>query len=628
MDTLLAILKILGSLGLFLYGMKVLSEGIQKTAGERMRKIMATMTKNRFSGLGTGFLTTSLLQSSSATTVIVVSFVNVGLLTLVESIGVIMGANLGTTVTAWIIAWVGKFSIATYAVPLIGIGFPLIFVGKNHWKSLGETIVGFGLLFFGLGLLKESVPNVKQLLKDAFTAKKEALQAAADSQAAVDAAGAGSEAAQVAVNNAEIAAAKAQETIDTVNSIQGVVEWVSNIPLGGSIVAFLIIGILLTVIVQSSSAAMAITITLASQGWIGFEESCAIVLGENIGTTVTAWLAALGASINAKRAARAHFLFNVIGTLWMLVLFKLFTGWILALGSVLPDWFRPDTIKGAEEGALFGPFDLALFHTLFNLTNICLLIGFVPLIAKLVTKWVQPSANEGADDRLTYITQSLVDVGELNLPEAENAVHHMAELTRDMHAGFIKVFGSPDEDLGSTVKKLKNMEDQADVMMHDITDYLIRCSSAQLSARNSNLVSQMMRIVPELEEISDCIYRLIKLTERKYSKGRVIDGPALDGIHTLSEKVGEFIGFYTDRINKDVSLSDLEKANQLEDAIDDLRKAYNKAATIRMQEGGDIKREMLNIDLNNQLEKIGNHALNVIQTIHGDQFDDDRHFEK
>ena len=470
MDTIATILQILGSLGIFLFGMKVLSEGIQKTAGERMRQIMATMTKNRFSGLLTGFITTCLLQSSSATTVIVVSFVNVGLLTLIESIGVIMGANLGTTITAWIIAVVGKFSLAKVAVPIVGIGFPLIFIGRNRWKSFGEAVVGFGLLFMGLGLLKKSVPDLKSMLKSS--------------------------------DPSDVA---------TAEWIQGLVENISGFGFG-SIVIFLIFGILLTLIVQSSSAAMAITITFATNGWIGFHESCAIVLGENIGTTVTAWLASLGANTNAKRAARAHFVFNVIGTLWMLAVFYLFTGMVQKLTASLPQSLRPP--KMAEATAAIDPFSLAIFHTLFNFTNILLLIGFVPLIAKIVTKWVKSDAEPDEQDRLTYITQGLVDVGELNLPEAEQAVAGMANLTRDMHSGFIEVFNSPDRDLGSTVTRLKKMEDEADQLMHDITDYLIRCSSAQLSERNAAAVSKMMRIVPELEEISDCIYRLIKLTER------------------------------------------------------------------------------------------------------------------
>ena len=263
MDTVIFILKILGSLGVFLFGMKVMSEGIQRTAGDRMRRIMATMTHNRFAGVATGLVTTGLIQSSSATTVMVVSFVNAGLLTLVESIGVIMGANLGTTLTAWIIATIGKFSLSTVALPIIGIGLPLFFAGKNRLKSFGEVLIGFGLLFYGLFLLKESVPDVRSML----ASTDEAVKAQAE-------------------------------------SIRAFVESVSGKGYV-SLIIFLMIGVLLTLVVQSSSAAMAITVTLAIQGWIGFHESAAIVLGENIGTTVTAWLASIGTSVNAKRAARA-----------------------------------------------------------------------------------------------------------------------------------------------------------------------------------------------------------------------------------------------------------------------------------------------------------------------------------
>ena len=291
---------ILGSLGIFLFGMKVLSEGIQKTAGEKMRQVMATMTHNRLAGVGTGFFTTCLLQSSSATTVIVVSFVNAGLLTLVESIGVIMGANLGTTLTAWIIAIVGKFSLAKVALPIIGIGTPFIFIGKGKWKSMGEILIGFGLLFYGLGALKDAVPDAKSML------------------ASTD---------PVIVQKAE--------------------SWrmfIENISGKGylSLLMFLVGGVFLTIAVQSSSAAMAITVTLALNGWIGFQESCAIVLGENIGTTVTAYLASLGANTNAKRAARAHFTFNIIGVIWMLLAFYAFIPIVESIGSSLPDSFRTE----------------------------------------------------------------------------------------------------------------------------------------------------------------------------------------------------------------------------------------------------------------------------------------------
>lgn len=562
-------LQILGCLGVFLFGMKVLSEGIQKTAGERMRKIMATMTKNRFAGVGTGFITTCLLQSSSATTVIVVSFVNASLLTLVESIGVIMGANLGTTITAWIIAAVGKFSLSEIAIPIIGIGMPLIFVGKNKVKSFGEILIGFGLLFFGLGLLKEAVPDVKGML----------------------------------ASSDPLIKAQADQWVGWIKSL-------SNYGYG-SVIIFLLIGVVLTLIVQSSSAAMAITVTLAMNGWIGFNESCAIVLGENIGTTVTAWLASLGANTNAKRAARAHFLFNILGVLWMLVVFYGFTKGVAFLGESLPDSFRTDK-HTSDIG-----FDLAIFHTTFNLLNIALLIGFVPLIAKVVTRWVKDKDGTGdGSHRLRYISQNMVDVGELNLPEAEKAVREMGKLNQDMMQGFSQMIENPEGDHAATVAKAAKQEDDSDLMMHDITDYLVRCSTNELSDTHSARITGMLRIVAEFEEISDCEFRLVKLMERKFEKGHGIDPVVFQGLKDHTKAVSGFIDFYSERLFSSISAGDIKEANNLENEIDAHRRTFNHAAMNRMQDGGDIKAEMLNIDLSNQLEKIGNHALNVMETAH------------
>lgn len=571
MDVLTGSLQILGSLGVFLFGMKVLSEGIQKTAGERMRLVMATMTHNRFAGVGTGFVTTCLLQSSSATTVIVVSFVNAGLLTLVESIGVIMGANLGTTLTAWIIAFVGKFSLAKVALPIIGIGLPFIFMGRGRWKSGGEILIGFGLLFFGLGLLKESVPDVKGML------------------ASTD----------------EAVRASAQYWQRFIEGLAGYGYL--------SLLMFLAGGVVLTVVVQSSSAAMAITVTLALNGWIGFEESCAIVLGENIGTTVTAWLASLGANTNAKRAARAHFMFNIFGVIWMLVVFYLFTQLVSWIADFLPESFRTDKhkVEGDDEGI---GFKLAIFHSTFNFINICVLIGFVPFIAKVVTKWVKTRPDEdAAAPRLTYITQSMLDVGELNLPEAENAVREMSQLTRQMFDGFMEVFDNPDKDMSEVVNRIKAMEDDGDQMMADITEYLIRCSSAELSDRHAGTVTTMMRNVAELEETGDCLYRLIKLAERKYRRGGDFPDDVVEGFRSFAGKIGEFLAFAEAKILGPVSRQELERAQQMEDSIDGMRGAANEAAAGRMQAGGDVKTEMLHIDMNNQLEKIGNHCLNIVE---------------
>ena len=560
---------ILGSLGIFLFGMKTLSEGIQKTAGEKMRQIMATMTHNRIAGVGTGFLTTCLLQSSSATTVIVVSFVNAGLLTLVESIGVIMGANLGTTLTAWIIAVVGKFSLAKIALPIIGIGTPLIFIGKGKWKSMGEILIGFGLLFYGLGALKDAVPDVKSMLA---STEPEIVQKAESWKAFI-----------------------------TKISGQGYL----------SLVMFLAGGVLLTIAVQSSSAAMAITVTLALNGWIGFQESCAIVLGENIGTTVTAYLASLGATTNAKRAARAHFTFNILGVIWMLAAFYAFIPIVESIGNSLPDSFRTE-----KHSTPIG-FNLAIFHSTFNFINICLLIGFVPLIAKFVEKWVKDDKSE-SNQRLHFITQNLMKVGEMNLPEAQLAVKGMADLTLEMYDDFENMFANRSLDLTSAVEKSKDLENSTDQCMADITQYLVRLSSAELSSRNADDVSSMIRIVSELEEASDCIHRLVMLTDRRNRKGHnpFSDDTTLE-LKRFTRLVGEFLTFTRQNITPPVSLNILKEAEEFESNADEMRRTLNKASLARMQNEGDLKREMLQIDINNQLEKIANHCLNIIQSATG-----------
>lgn len=560
---------ILGSLGIFLFGMKTLSEGIQKTAGERMRQIMATMTHNRVAGVGTGFLTTCLLQSSSATTVIVVSFVNAGLLTLVESIGVIMGANLGTTLTAWIIAVVGKFSLAKIALPIIGIGTPLIFIGKGKWKSMGEILIGFGLLFYGLGALKDAVPDVKSMLA---STEPEIVQKAESWKAFI-----------------------------TKISGQGYL----------SLLMFLAGGVFLTIAVQSSSAAMAITVTLALNGWIGFQESCAIVLGENIGTTVTAYLASMGANTNAKRAARAHFTFNILGVIWMLVAFYAFIPMVESIGNSLPDSFRTE-----KHSTPIG-FNLAIFHSTFNFINICLLIGFVPTIAKFVKKWVKDDESE-SDPRLHFITQNLMKVGEMNLPEVQNAVEGMTDITLEMYDDFENMFGNRSIDLTPAVEKSKGLENTTDQCMADITQYLVRLSSAELSGRNADDVSSMIRIVSELEEASDCVHRLVMLTDRRNRKGHdpFSDDTTLE-LKRFTRLVGEFLTFVRQNITPPVSLNILKEAEDFESSADEMRRTLNKASLARMQNEGDLKREMLQIDINNQLEQIANHCLNVIQSVTG-----------
>ena len=600
-EFIVGLLYILGGLGIFLFGMRVMSEGIQKVAGEGMRRIMATMTQNRFFGLATGLLVTCLVQSSSATTVMVVSFVNAQLLTLMESIGVIMGANLGTTLTGWIIATIGKFSLSKIALPIIGIGLPLVFMSQPKFKHTGEFLVGFGLLFFGLSELKNAVPDVKSLLKSSDPGDQLLVQ-----------------------------------------DIQGFVEQLNSYGFL-SVIIFLIIGVFLTILVQSSSAAMGITIIVAINGWINFEIAAAIVLGENIGTTVTAWLASLGANINAKRAARAHFIFNIAGVCWMLLLFYPFIG---MLDQIMPGAIYPEDVTKAEVAAYLSdnglegdpteednvkarkaivdkniPLHLSLFHTLFNLTNIILLIGFAPNLGRLVERLVKPKTHDGNAPKpgsLAAIHYEgsgvLPKTGELNLALVEAEVNRLAAVTRYMFEGFVEVFESPDSDKSHLIKELKELETKCDELAFEITQTLIYCTTESLAGTRALRVASLLRVTGELEDIGDCCHRLVQLAHRKYRKNRVLPQETLREIKVFSEQILDFMELYQTHL-KDGSVPDIEKAQVIEDRIDASRKSLRKNAVKRMQDKENLKAEMIYIDILNEMESIGNDALNVVQAL-------------
>ena len=600
-EFIVGFLYVLGGLGIFLFGMRVMSEGIQKVAGEGMRRIMATMTQNRFFGLFTGLLVTCLVQSSSATTVMVVSFVNAQLLTLMDSIGVIMGANLGTTLTGWIIATIGKFSLSKIALPIIGIGLPLVFMSKPKFKHTGEFLVGFGLLFFGLSELKNAVPDVKSLLKSADPGDQMLVQ-----------------------------------------DIQGIIQQLNSYGFG-SVIIFLVIGVFLTILVQSSSAAMGITIIVAINGWINFEIAAAIVLGENIGTTVTAWLASLGANLNAKRAARAHFIFNIAGVSWMLLLFYPFIG---LLDDLMPGAIYMDDVTQAEATAYLSendfegepaeddlarakkaivdkniPLHLSLFHTLFNLTNIVLLIGFAPHLGRLVERLVKPKTHDGNAPKpgslaaLHYEGSGVLPkTGELNLALVEGEIDRLSAITRYMFEGFVEVFESPDEDKSDLIKELKELEEKCDELAFEITQTLIYCTTESLAGERALRVASLLRVTGELEDIGDCCHRLVQLAHRKYRKNRVLPEETLREIKVFSEQILDFMELYQTHL-KDGSIPDIKKAEEIEDRIDASRKSLRKNAVKRMQDKENLKAEMIYIDILNEMESIGNDALNVVQAL-------------
>ena len=548
------ILTIAGSLGLFLFGMKTMSDGIQKAAGDKLKSILNMMTTNRIAAVFTGFFITALVQSSSATTVMIVSFVNAGLLNLGQAIGVIMGANIGTTVTGWIVALLGfKFKITAMALPAIGIGLPFFFSKKLNKKEIGEILIGFGLLFLGLGFLKDSVPDIK--------------------------------------SHPEIL-----EFIQNLNGY-GI----------GSIILFVIIGGLITVIVQSSSAAMAITLTMAYSGWIDYPTAAAIVLGENIGTTVTAYLASIGTSGNARRTSRAHTLFNVFGVIWMLLLFKPFL--------ILVDIIVPGDIFAGTNPAII-PAHLAMFHTLFNIVNTFVSVFFIPQLAFIVRKLVpEKGPGEMEEYSFKYISTAIQDTPEFFLIPIKEELFKLTEIVEEMFERFWIVFSSPDKKMGTEVDDLKGMEDYTDKMQEEITRYIIDAANDSPQSGNAERISALIRIVNELESIGDACYNLILLAERRYQKKLEIDETGLYDLKPYSEIVHSFIGFIKKHLNRYLNDEELKEAENIETEIDNQRHILKKKAQIRLQNGSDVKGELLYIDVVRHVEHIGDYAMNISEAL-------------
>lgn len=550
---ILTSLTLLGGLGMFLFGMKVMSEALQRMSGDKLRNVMRTMTGNRFAGVGTGFVVTCLVQSSSATTVMIVSFVNAGLLTLVEATGVIMGANIGTTTTFWLVSFFGfKFSITSIALPIMGVALPLLFVRKAKLRNLGEFLMGFGLLFIGLMFLKDSVPDIR--------------------------------------NNPEV--------LEFIKNFTGYGIW--------SVLIFFVFGTLLTIVVQSSSVAGAITLTMAYKGWIDYPTACAIILGENIGTTVTANLAALGGNTDAKRAARVHFLFNLLGIVWCIAFFGSFTR--------LVDWLVPGNPATQEHI----PLHMAGFHSLFNVCNTLLLVGFVPQLAALASRLVKAPAPADAPsrDHVTFDSPLVPHTGELNLAEAERDVKRMASITRELVVGFAELFEREPDDLDARVARMKELEKLSDRQAVETTQYLLHCTAGGISEQAMARVTVMIRVVAEFEDMCDRGYRLVMLAERKHRKKRTLPPEVFQQVSDFSQVLLQFMDFASSRLGDGVGAGDMETAYQLENTIDGFRQRLRKESVRRMQGNGEIiKSEMLYIDILNNIEVIGDHSLNVLQAL-------------
>ncbi len=555
----LGFLNLMGSLGFFIYGMKVMSEGIQKVAGTKMRQILRSMTSNRFKGVLTGFALTALVQSSSATTVLVVSFVNAGLLALVESIGVIMGANIGTTITAWLISIIGfKVKISAYALPIIAIGFPLLFMSKSKTKSWAEVLIGFALLFIGLSYLKESVPDLKA--------------------------------------NPEILEFLAQYT-----------------DLGFlSTLLFVGIGTILTVTVQSSSAAMALTLVMANNGWIPFDLAAAMVLGENIGTTITANLAALVANIHAKRAAAAHFIFNIFGVIWVILLMPFMLDFIDAYMTSNYDaspFNDPESI----------PIALSIFHTVFNILNTLFLIGFVGFIAKTVIKMIPSKGEDDEEFHLEYIGTGMMQTAELSLEEATKETAKFGEITARM-SEFLRELVETDKPKRQKklLKKIKKYEEITDRIDDELASYLMRVSEGSLSDESTRKVSHLLNISNNLETIGDIFFQMSRDLEKFFEGDIIFNSEQKGGVLSILDEIDKAFEIMVTNLNEDYDKVAIEPAYEQENRINKQKKALQKKHTKRIEtKMYNINSDSVYKDLFFACEKIGDHIINVSEAVTG-----------
>ena len=564
------IFTLLGALGMFLYGMNLMSSGLQKASGDKLRSFLSAMTSNPFKGVLTGLGITSVIQSSSATTVMVVSFVNAGLLTLAQAIGVIMGANIGTTVTAWLVSWLGfKADISVLAVPLMLFGFLFSNSKKNQRQNIGELIVGFCLLFLGLSFMKESVPDLNET----------------------------------------------PEVLDFVKT------WSSY---GfSSVLLFLVFGTVLTLVLQSSSATMAITLIMLSMGWIPFEMACAMVLGENIGTTITANIAASIGNTQAKRAAMSHTIFNVFGVLWALILYKPFlslVGLIIATVFGLPN-------PSAEVFAVSGPnsaegvaalYGLSMLHTLFNTINTFLLIWFIKYIEKAVVFIIRaPKDQENEVFRLKYISAGPLATPELALEQAFNEIMHFAQISKRGLAYVRAAVAERNSDkFEELCNKLVKYEEISDRIEYEIATFLNGVSAGDISEDTSKQIKAMYKIIKELESLGDSGEVISRILSRRNVHNKTFDDETIKKLQGMADAVDNAYDAMIDNlaaVHKG-TLTEVSNAYNAEDRINNLR------SNLRDAEIEEIENNKKNYQTSvyyivNQLERMGDFIINISQDL-------------
>ena len=568
---ILQIFTLLGALGMFLYGMNLMSSGLQKAAGDRLRGFLSAMTSNPFKRVMTGLGITAIIQSSSATTVMVVSFVNAGLLTLVQAIGVIMGANIGTTVTAWLVSWLGfKADISILAVPFMLLGFLFSNSKKNQHKNIGELIVGFSLLFLGLSFMKESVPDLSET----------------------------------------------PQVLEFVKTWSGYGFW--------SVLIFLAFGTILTLVLQSSSATMAITLIMLSMGYIPFNMACAMVLGENIGTTITANIAAAVGNVSAKRAAMSHTIFNVFGVIWALILFRPFLGLVgkiielFGLPNPAAEGFAvadPDSPDGTA--ALYG---LSMLHTLFNTINTLILIWFTSYIEKLVKLIIKTPANQESEAfRLKYIEAGPLATPELDTEQAFKEIIHFAQISKNGLGYARAAINESDPDKFEELRgKLVKYEEISDRIEYEIATFLNAVSAKEISEKTSKEIKIMYKIIGELESLGDSGESISRILSRKNIHKKVFDKDSIKKLNSMADLIEDTYDVMIENLEKafNGSLTEISNAYAAEDRINNLRN------NLRDEEIESIENERKNyqtsvyyMDIVSEFEKMGDFMINISQSL-------------
>ena len=562
------VLNLTGGLCMFLFGMKIMSDGIQQSAGDRMRKILHYMTYNRFVGMLTGFVVTALVQSSSAVTVIIISLVNTGLLSLVQSIGVILGTNVGTTITAWIVSIVGfKVEISNFALPAVGIGF-ITGVIKWKYKSTGTMIMGFGFLFMGLHYLTHEMSSIQEVIN-----------------------------------------------FDTIGMFRD---------LGfTAILIGVLVGIGMTILVNSSSASIAIIMTMAFNDIVTFEMAAGMVLGANVGTTINAFLAGLAGNTAAKRAAAVHILFNVVGIMWALPLLLQI---LHVIGLIIPG--DPREVLFSAGGLRIGnsaiPVHLAALQTTIKIINSLLFLPLVPQFAWFVSFLIRdkPSSYDQGHYRFAYISSSRLDSPELNIFRVEKEIRDMAGLTASMYGRFnrfiqeLKGMEDPVASAAGLCEELKHKEEYTDEMREALTSFLMDCSRSQLSSHSRRRVSQFLRVINYLEEMSDDCYIISLTLQKSIAKNRLFSDREMEELVPYLNLVEEFLDLVKgELLGQRISPALTQRTKDLETRINKSRKKLQKLSRKRIRAGKDIKTELFFIDLVRRIERLGDYCYDISSTL-------------